>query len=153
MQMDLELKLAQYALGELPGEMAPEIAEELIRRGLESPAACELASMREPTWRDARELFEQSLAVASLRVPTRERADALVILRTLEGLADGSLDARAGAARLWDAWLDRSCPDELTRFVGCASEWDDHRESRPELEADIRECAAQLLPTFRARTG
>lgn len=58
----------------------------------------------------------------------------------------GRLDPYEGARLIWvEGWNELGRPEELTVFVGCASEWEDDPDHRAEYEADIRAAAAALL--------
>ena len=70
------------------------------------------------------------------RVLTRSWAGAIVA---------GTLPPYEGARLLWRAWSELLRPDDLTVFVGLASEWEDDPAHRDEYEQDILEAARNYL--------
>ena len=142
--MNIRLALAQYALDALPGESAPDVALALLEAGYDSSTFGVLATMRSPTWRDARDLFEEGIAAAGLTIPTVQAAQAIVVSDTVAGLADGSIEPRRGAGTLWSMWHDLEDRFDLSGFIGLADEWDDHPDERGAIEADIVAYAREL---------
>src|SRR5437867_5941617 len=61
-KMNVDLAHALYAIGRLPGESLPELASELLSKGIDTSAVRELAGLRRPTVRDAGPVFERVLA-------------------------------------------------------------------------------------------
>jgi len=120
----------------------------LLEAGHDSPAVSVLASMRAPTWRDARELFEDSVAAARLRIPTVVEAQKIVLEETVAGLADGSIEPRRGAGTIWSLWHDLEDRFDVSGFIGLADEWDDHPGDRNAIEAQIVAYARELRGKF-----
>jgi hypothetical protein len=61
-------------------------------------------------------------------------------------IIDGNLTPYEGARLIWwHGYLELGCPDELTPFVGLASEWEDDPDHRSLHEQDIVNEARQLI--------
>ena len=145
-QMNFELVLAQYAAGILRSEDTPAIASALIDKGVTVASVAELVSLREPTWRDARALFEDGVRAAGFRIPTAEDAKRMILHWTLEAIVSRELEPQLGAERIWHHWRELRLPYELavTRMLVLSEEWSDHPRLRPAIDAQILEEATAL---------
>jgi len=143
--MQFEYEEALYRAGHLRGDELPAIALRMVEAGFDSPAACELASLRDPTLRDAGALFEQALAALGRPPMARVRAFTLVQEALLRTVAAGEVDPLEGARKLHLLWLDLQCPEDLAIFVGLEDEASEHPEARAEIAREIRLHATRLL--------
>ena len=148
--MNFELVLAQYAAGILRSEDTPAIASALIDRGVTDASVAELVSLREPTWRDARKLFEEGLRAAGFHIPTADDAKRLILHWTLEAIVSRELAPQLGAERIWQHWHELRLPHEIavSRMLVLSEEWSDHPHERPRIETLIRAEAAELLRQY-----
>jgi hypothetical protein len=61
-------------------------------------------------------------------------------------MPDGTLTPYEASRPIWSqGWEALGRPDDLTVFVGLASEWEDNPESREHYEQDMLEAARALL--------
>lgn len=72
-----------------------------------------------------------------------------------EQIVAGTLDPYAGAVRIWVAVreADDENLEELSGFIGMASEWQDDPSHRELIAGDIREEALNLLDRFGHSSG
>lgn len=77
-----------------------------------------------------------------------------IAMTTCEAIVSGTVSPHDGARTIWwDAWTllaDEPAGGELAPFIGLRTEWDEHPEARPQVEADIRQRARELLERWRA---
>jgi hypothetical protein len=148
----LELTAAKLILDEQPSEDLPEVATELLTRGVDSPALRVLAGASSRDVREARDLFFVALDELGVAVPDEQTALWLVAKDMLQHIAAGDIGAYEGASRIWSNvyWrIERE--GDLRVFVGLASEWQDHPTDREVIEAEIRQAALYLLTRDRLR--
>ena len=82
-----------------------------------------------------------------------ERALMDDVLAVADDIVLDRVEPYRGAAAIWARMAEEEAdyPEALRVFVGLASEWQDHPEHRPALEADIREEAERVIES--AATG
>lgn len=142
----LRLTAARLALGEQPTEELPAIATDALLRGLDSPSLREAAGASASDVRDARDLFEAALAELGVEMPDEQDALWILVRDTLQRIVEGAVPPLAGAQWIWGhAYWRTTLEGDLRVFVGLASEAEDHPAAANEMEADIREAAAELL--------
>jgi len=151
--MDLDLALARFVAGTMRSEETPEVATELIARDLAGPDACELAALRQPTWRDARVLFEASLRASGLPLPSLEQAQASLVLSAVRRVAAGVEPAIVGVRELarWCYTLDYR--SDLMVFYALDDDWDEYPAQRAAIAADMRKAAKEWLAEMRSPAG
>src|SRR5262249_10126087 len=98
--LPLKLAAARYVLGALQAAELPLIADEVITRGVCSPALAELWLTREPTLRDSVPLLEMALREVGIPLPTKVEAATIVAKYLVTHIVEGSLSPRAGMRRL-----------------------------------------------------
>ena len=153
MQPDIDFALAEYAIGQLPSERAPEVAAALLASGEADPDAATLALMRAPTWSDARALFESAVAATGRTIPHPRFAYLRVIQGVLDAMVAGTVTPRSGAGRLGEIWSATDHRHNLSVFVALADDWDEYPEQRGEIETSIVAEAQGRVGEFRAGTG
>ena len=140
-----EYEEALYRAGLLRGDQLPEVAMRMVEAGVESPDAYELALLRDPTLRDAGELFERALR--ALRRPQVSEDEARRYLRrgALQAVATGEVTPIEGARRLWWLWSEFGHPEDLSTFVYLEDLWGDYPAKRAAIDREIVERATALL--------
>ena len=150
--MNVELAQARYSIGRLPGEDLPELASELLAKGIDTSAVRELAGLRRPTARDAGPVFERVLA--DLGRPTMPVAVAAqVIARDLARRAvSGEVSPREAAQRGSSLSTQADYPDVLTRFLALADDYECFPEQHEAIDAQVLRYAHELLAGERGDT-
>jgi len=129
-----------------PTEALPDVAAGALARGIDSPSLRLLAGTSQSDVREARDLFWEALRELGGDVPSPEDARWSLVLGWARDIDAGRLRPIDGARRIWsDGWEELGRPDELTQFVGLASEWEDHEAHRDEYDRDIRRAARRLI--------
>jgi hypothetical protein len=142
----LRFALARLTIGELGTEPLPDLAAEALARGIDSPSLRILAGTPRQDVREARALFVEAMSELGVSLPSEaERRRALVMFWAKE-MVQGTLSPY-DASRLiwWEGWEELGHPDDLTVFVGLASEWEDHPQYRVQYERDMLREAQALL--------
>jgi hypothetical protein len=143
----LRRALVRLSVDDQPAEDLPEIATQALVRGIDSPALRELAGLsRDDARRGARDLYITAMAELGVQMPTpTEAARELVRFWAAEMLAGRLTPYEASRLIWWEGWTPLGMPDDLTPFVGLASEWEDNPEYRAEYEHDMLTEARALL--------
>ncbi|MDP9343061.1 MAG: hypothetical protein M3Q23_13435 [Actinomycetota bacterium] len=78
-----------------------------------------------------------------------EEAQKREAVRLAQAILDGSLSPYDGAKSIWWDVTTRITSDEawgvLARFIGGATEWEEHPEARAEINREIEEGARALI--------
>ncbi|MFE0381573.1 hypothetical protein ACFW1M_39810 [Streptomyces inhibens] len=130
-----------------------QVGLDALLAGVENESLAMLAGLGRNEEFEAPDLFERVLYELGLDVdvPADPRAVRWVLAYWLAGqMVDGSLDAAAGAFRIWsDVALDLDYPDALQPLVVCAYNLDDWDENwgipLEKLKNDAIEAAAHFL--------
>ncbi|MCR8575925.1 MULTISPECIES: hypothetical protein [unclassified Streptomyces] len=130
-----------------------QVGLDALLAGVESESLAMLAGLGRNEELEAPDLFEQVLYELGLgvEVPADARAARWALAYWLAGrMVDGSLDAAAGAFRIWrDVVWDLDYPDALQPLVVCAHNLDDWDENWnvpvEKLKNDAVEAAAHFL--------
>jgi hypothetical protein len=144
-----ELLLAEWVHGELPPETVPALAVRALSEGCDTPTLRYLAGESEPLTRA--ELDQHVLRCFTelgLATPKPGDATAFLINQWASLIAAGKVTPYHGAKRIWllsHEWWDRPEWDQLSIFVGLASEWEDYPPNRADFEAAIVDEAEKLL--------
>jgi hypothetical protein len=129
-----------------PAEDLPEIAVQALVRGIDSPALRELAGLSRDDVRSARDLFITAMAELGVQMPSPEAGARERVRFWAAEMLVGTLTPYEGSRLIWwNGWEPLERPDDLTPFVGLASEWEDDPEHRTEYEHDMLAEARSLL--------
>jgi hypothetical protein len=140
---ELRSALVRLTVGQQPTEELPDLAARALAKGIDVPALRELAGLSRIDVREARDLFLLAMEQLGANVPV-SRWDAVRFWAA--EIVNGALTPYEGARLIWfHGYLELDCPDELTAFVGLASEWEDDPTHRALYEQDILNEARQLL--------
>lgn len=140
--------LAEWELGALAPEAVPALAVAALERGCELPEVAVLAGFERPLHADVEDEVRDLLRRIGWSRPTRDEALKTVVDALARRIADGSVDPSVGAHRLWllaNQVFNGPLFSQLAIFVGLASEWDDHAESRSAIAVQIVEEADALV--------
>ena len=96
----LKLAAARHVLGAIQAEELPLIADEVITRGVCSPALAELWLTRNPTLRDSAPLLEKALREVGIPLPTKAEAASTVAKYLIIRIVEGSILPSDGVRRL-----------------------------------------------------
>lgn len=143
----IRLVMASLVAAEQPTEDLPDLAAEALAMGIDSPALRELAGTPSAAVRDARDLFMEAAHELGVEPPTEAEARRRLARHWASQIVDGSVTPIEGAGRIWwDAAHPLNMPDDLIRFGGLASEWNDNDdpEYRAKLDEEIVKAARVL---------
>ncbi len=120
---DLRRALVRMVVDQQRPEELPGLAARALAEGLDSPALRELAGLSRNDPRQARDLFAVAMEQLGVEAPA-SRWDAARLWAS--EIVDGTLAPYEGARLIWwHCWEELGRPDELTPFVGLASECED----------------------------
>ncbi|MBN9326958.1 MAG: hypothetical protein BGO38_14355 [Cellulomonas sp. 73-145] len=123
-------------------EDLPDVASRALAHGVDVPALRELAALGRQDPREARDLFLLAMAQLGIEPPTRWDA----VRSWARQIVNGTIEPYEGARLIWwQGWEALGRPDELTPFVGLASEWEDDPGRRAAYDDDIVSAARRLL--------
>jgi hypothetical protein len=127
----------------------PDLATDLLVRGIESPALVELAGLIRPTFWEVSPVVERAFQEADLPPISREEALWRLAYDTARDIVDGAISPRQGANTLWGICTDLDMPEPLRYFVYLAADYGEGpREPEEEaawFDARIRETAQELV--------
>ena len=139
---------ALLVLDKQPTEALPDVATDALLRGIDSPSLRALAGTPASDVRESRDLFWAAMNELHVDPPTADEARWSLVLSWARDIEAGRVSPAEGARRIWwDGWEELGRPDELTVFVGLASEWEDDENHRDAYERDIRRAASKLIAT------
>lgn len=148
---ELRRALVRLTVGEQPSEELPDLAARALAEGIDAPALRELAGLTPADVREARDLFLLAMEQLGIDVP-RSRRDAVQLWAA--EILNGTLTPYEGARLIWwHGWNELDRPDDLTPFVGLASEWEDDPIHRTRYEQDILNHARQLIDLSAQKRG
>ena len=152
----LDLARARFALGTLMSADLPVLATTLLAGGVDSPSLRTLAGVTRPTMSECAPLFERVMQESGLPPLEKQQAVRVLVRHYAEAIVSGEIEPYQGAREIWEL-SDRYEPfQEVSIFVGLASEIDDYRQmalSKPDPYAgyvdtglkDIRDAAREYL--------
>jgi ABC-type ATPase involved in cell division len=119
----------------------PDLAVEALAAGCDASELGVLATLSRPTRIQVEDELPALLARLDAQRPSRRRAVEIVVDDYAMQVADGVIEASAGAHKLWRLangfYEDRRVFSQVAIFVGLASEWDDHPDARAAIETQI----------------
>jgi hypothetical protein len=143
---DLTWTLVLLVLGMQSPEELPNIARKALVEGIDSQSLRELAGTLPIHYQSARDLFLSAMRELDIPIPSEQQARWSAVRHWARDMVDGRLDPRAASGLIhWDGWNELDQPKSLTVFVGLEDEWDEHEESRPEVEHAMVEAAKTFL--------
>lgn len=138
--------LEQYALEKFMDSALPDVASQALVEGLDSPTLRALSVSQGDYPLEIRKLFFQALDELGMVFPTPHQAALSAARRIARDIVSGRIEPERGAHRIWwEIWEDYRSLDMLTPFVGLASEYDDHPESRDVYTQDIIDYSNEFL--------
>lgn len=152
----LDVARAQFALGTLMSADLPVLATNLLAEGVDTPAIRALAGVAQPTLPEVGPLFERVIRELTLPPFDEQQALRVLVRQHAEAIVAGEIEPYEGAMQIWSL-SDRYEPfQEVSSFVGLASQIDDYRQmalSKPDPYAgyvdaclmDIRIAARDYL--------
>jgi hypothetical protein len=151
--------LIMAAVAESPitdGRALPRLAEALISKGLESPAAIELMILGTETFdpRDARQIAGQMLTELGVSAPPDDR-----VVDMITGLAALALERELIHPRALTYWASQlfiksgyRAGELVMRLFATNDAWDSGWISNEEVEAEVRRTASMLLASIPGMT-
>lgn len=148
---DLRLVLARVLVDDQDNGELPMVAAWALAGGVESPSLAELAGQSGDDVRECRDLFIAAMGELGVQLPAADEGWRAMARYWAREMVAGILTPYE-ASRLiwWKAWGAGNRPDDLTVFVGLASDWEDHPEDRSELERQMMNAARRLAATEEA---
>ena len=117
-----------------------------MERGVDSPSLRELGGLARGDVREAADLFQAALDELGIDLPNEDEALWNLVRWTARRILTGETPPIEGARWIWRGASYRVQEEgDLRIFIGLASEWDDHPDTRPEIDRQIVEEAAELL--------
>ena len=152
----LDVARAKFALGTLMSADLPVLATNLLADGLDTPAIRALAGVAQPTLSEAGPLFERVMLELTLPPFGKQQALRVLVRQYAEAIVAGEIAPYEGAMKIWDLSDQYEPFQEVSSFVGLASQVDDYRQmalSKPDPYAgyvdacliDIRVAAREYL--------
>jgi hypothetical protein len=142
----LRLAIVRLSIGDMPAEELPNLAADALGRGIDSPSLRRLAGTPRDDVREARDLFVEAMSELGVTLPPETDGRRALVLFWAREMVDGSLSPYQTSRLIWwEGWEKLGRPDDLTVFVGLASEWEDHPDDRGELEQEMLTAAQALL--------
>jgi hypothetical protein len=117
MPLNTELIQAKWVLRQLPTEVLPGIAADLLESGKDSSAIRRVAAHVSPTWFDVHEDFEKVLAELGLPKITQEQAWLVLARDMAKQIIEGRIAPETGAAQLAHFGLDQPYQDYGTSYA------------------------------------
>lgn len=147
---NLRIAACRHQLDLLPSSELPALATSALEAGLDLPSLRLLAGELHPTWSDSGPLFERVLRELGISYESPPKAGFALALYYAGQIASGVLTPYDGARRIWGDVANEfmhhpTVWDQVSVFVGLASEYEDCPRSRAEIEQQIRHEANQLL--------
>lgn len=128
------------------------LAAEALAAGLDSPALREAAGVPVSEVQDARDRFIEALGELGVEVPDEQEALWQLVRFKAAQIVSGEVTPYEGASWIWrEAHPRIEREGDLRIFIGLASEWEDHRQYRPEIERRIVDEALMLLEKTELR--
>lgn len=142
-----------WAIDDQPAAELPEVATDLLVRGVDSPALRELAGASPDDFWAVKALFEQTLRELGIDEPADEQAALWSLAReAAREIVQGEREPGEGAQWIWRHLSDRAVPEgDLRIFIGWGSEWEDHPDDRARIDAGVMTAAAELLARAEPR--
>jgi hypothetical protein len=138
--------MVRLTIGDLGTEELPDLAADGLARGVDSPSLRLLAGTSRHDVRDARDLLIEAMSELGIPLPSEADGRRALVRFWARRMVEGSLSPIEASRRIWwEGWSELGCPDDLTVFVGLASEWEDAPDHRAEYERDMLAEARALL--------
>lgn len=100
---------------------------------------------------DTRDRFVQALGELDIEMPDQQSALWSLVREKAADIVSGRVAPYEGASWIWGVRDRVEREGDLRIFVGLASEWDDHRDSRGVYDKEIIEAAQGLLARAELR--
>jgi hypothetical protein len=153
---ELDVARAQFALGNLMSADLPVLATNLLAGGVDTPSIRALAGVSQPTMSECAPLFERVMQESGLPPFEKHQAVRVLVRHYAEAIVTGEIEPYQGASEIWSLSDQYEPFQEVSIFVGLASQIDDDRQmalSNPDPYADyvdtglkdIRNAARQYL--------
>lgn len=120
--MDLKRLMIAWALDEIPGELLPDIAWDMLETGLDSPSLWALAKLANPSITEAGLLFEAAINELGF---TPLSADEALLERAKDiaaCIAEGGINPFEGAYKIWQIRHEHGGPEVLDPLVKIVAE-------------------------------
>ena len=142
----LRLALVRLSIGDQPTEDLSDLAADALAHGIDSPSLRILAGTSKGDVREARDLFVEAMEELGVEMPSEAEARRAMVRYWATEMIAGTLTPYAGSRLIWwRGWEPLGRPDDLTLFVGLASQWEDDPDRRPGYERDMLAAASSLL--------
>jgi hypothetical protein len=144
--MNLKDSAARHVLGLIPSDELPELAQQAITDGLDSPSLQLLAATGKNDLEEVRDLFRKALSELKINMPSTADAGLILACEIAQEVVGGRIPPYQGAKRIWDEIYTR-LPElkQLKPFVGLASEYEDDVPHRDAYSHDIVEECKRLI--------
>jgi hypothetical protein len=152
-KLELTEAAAFWVMDLLPSEHLPDMATHALAAGHDSPTLRQLAGETERIRSTVGPLWETSLRELGIAFPSRASAQLVVARHYARRIVERTMTPYEGARRIWMDAANDAFPheakndvwDQLSVFVGLASQWEDDTRRRRESEREIVERAVELL--------
>lgn len=143
---DLRLVLARVSMGEQEASELPLIAAWAPAGGVDSPSLRDLAGHSGVDARECRDLFGAAMEELGVAIPVLSDARRALARCWASEMIAGALTPYEASRLIWrKAWDVDDGPDDLTVFVGLASEWEGTQQGRRQIERQMLEAARGLV--------
>ncbi len=142
----LRQALVRLSIGDQPSEDLPDIAADALARGIDSPSLRLLAGTSRSDVREARDLFVEAMAELGVDLPDKAEGTLAMVRFWAGEMVAGTVTPYQGSRLIWwRGWEQLGRPEDLTVFVGLASQWEDDPDGRGTYEQDMVTAAQTLL--------
>ena len=143
--MHIKEAILAYALGGLFPDALPKVGLDALEAGYDSPSLRQLAVCgRADPSETVQDLFRRSVNELGLVIPTPPEAGLAMAKIIAQEVLAGRCEPYDGARRIWGLWSRFPELEQLTAFVGLASEYEDDEVHRDGYVRDIIEECRRL---------
>ena len=117
----LRVAAARYALGLLPSEAIPQVADDALKRGLYTDALGRLYDLRDPVMSEAGPLFESALRELGVAVPSRDAAIFILLKHHTGSIIEGLVPPYDGLRQIMqEVYYGGGAERKSTKYAGDA---------------------------------
>lgn len=148
--MEIDEAVAKHVLGLLLVERLPAIGLQALESGQDTPSLRQLAGAERDSPDEIRRSFIRWVGEAGLRVPTPPEAAVFFATVIAKTVLAGAMTPYEGARQIWgELYVRFPSLQELTPFVGLASDYEGHEEHRDAYSRMIVEQCRRLVQLHR----
>jgi len=146
--MEIDLIAAYWSLEQLPTERLPEIAQEALEEGLDSPSLRILAGERGATMSELNSLFKSSLSELNIEIPPIREAAMHIARHHAKNITSGRVSPIEGARQITrEAYYLVEGLNELIAFVALIDQFEEFTEAPQKNYYGEENCKNVLIET------